>query len=475
MPKLISPELFSQRFGLDPKLLERAGLLDPILNSDTKLFIDPLLLRRSKNVLVKTKGQQTLEGGFGDVVQLLIACQREGDVAWRGAFNRLDLSERAETCLGYGGSSPSGSSRPASLRNGILRTAKEITQLGESNPDIIPLMGLLEEGVGPDTISDMTTNLVLPTLAKLTAEFCAANGVPQRAWGTKYGSEHLPENPYFPGRPIILVPRDILRDLPIATDWSDVSRVAMEIAEIRKAVNALLGDWTKATVTERKRALRRAALASVATLKRLLAAVAGASDSYDEKQDLDGLFRFREVLGADRRAFAGLVAAPRANDQGALRETVDQIVEQFREMVENNNLWELLWYGAEPRHERAAQLMFFAVANVLCAANDIDISPETNSGGGPVDFKFSTGYRGRVLVEIKLSKGQVVHGYKTQLEVYKSAAKTFDAVFLVVNVGGIGNKLRMIQRAQAEAHQAGHRTSKIVVVDARRQRSASKR
>jgi hypothetical protein len=144
-------------------------------------------------------------------------------------------------------------------------------------------------------------------------------------------------------------------------------------------------------------------------------------------------------------------------------------------MVEGNNLWELLWYGTEPRHERAAQLLFFAVANVLCAANDIDISPETNSGGGPVDFKFSTGYRGRVLVEIKLSKGQVVHGYKTQLEVYKTAAKTYEAIFLIVNVGGLGNKLRVVQRAQLDAQKAGERTSRIVMVDARRQKSASKR
>jgi hypothetical protein len=119
--------------------------------------------------------------------------------------------------------------------------------------------------------------------------------------------------------------------------------------------------------------------------------------------------------------------------------------------------------------------LFFAVANILCSANDIDISPETNSGGGPVDFKFSKGYAGRVLVEVKLSKGQVVHGYKTQLEVYKTAAKTKEAVFLIVNVGGMGNKLRVIQRAQADVHKAGERTSQIVVVDARRRASASKR
>ncbi|MGH9640974.1 MAG: hypothetical protein ACRD3Q_00970, partial [Terriglobales bacterium] len=256
MRKLIRPVLFSQHFGVDPKTLRSAGLLDPLLNADTKLFIDPILLRRSANTLVKGTGQKTLRKGFDDVIQLLIACKAEGDPAWKAAFRLLDISERAETCLGYGGSSPTGSSRPASLRRAILRTAREITSLGESNPDIIPLMGLLEDGVGPDTISDMTTNLILPVLAELTSEFGAANGIMQKPFGGRYGDTPLPTNPYFPGRPVLLVPTDILRYLPIATDWADVSRVAMENAQIRAAVNALLGAWTKATVAERKQALR---------------------------------------------------------------------------------------------------------------------------------------------------------------------------------------------------------------------------
>lgn len=144
-------------------------------------------------------------------------------------------------------------------------------------------------------------------------------------------------------------------------------------------------------------------------------------------------------------------------------------------MVEDNNMWELLWNGTVPRHERASQLLFFAVANVMCAVNNVDISPETNSGGGPVDFKFSTGYRGRVLVELKLSTGSVLHGYKTQLEIYKKAATTSAAIFVVMDIGKMGQKLRMIEKLKADAEARGEKTSEIVVIDARRQVSASKR
>ena len=71
------------------------------------------------------------------------------------------------------GISVSGSSRPDSVKNTILRTTREIVELGINDPEIISLMGFLEENVGPDTISDLTTNAILPALEKITEQVCA--------------------------------------------------------------------------------------------------------------------------------------------------------------------------------------------------------------------------------------------------------------------------------------------------------------
>jgi len=108
-------------------------------------------------------------------------------------------------------------------------------------------------------------------------------------------------------------------------------------------------------------------------------------------------------------------------------------------------------------------------------ANDVDISPEANMGGGPIDFKFSKGYSARVLVEIKRSSGSVVHGYEKQLEFYKEAARTFHGIFVVVNFGDLGRKLSEIQRIRAMRLAAGQPASDIVVIDATPKASASKR
>src|SRR5258706_14201332 len=133
---LVSPVLFSQRFNVSPTALEAAGLLDPFLNSDTKLFIDPLLLEKSQHPAIKARGLAVLRTGFGQVIDLVEASQRPGDPAWKAAVRLLNLEETAETCLGYGGASISGASRPDSLRQSILATAKEIIQLGDKNPNL---------------------------------------------------------------------------------------------------------------------------------------------------------------------------------------------------------------------------------------------------------------------------------------------------------------------------------------------------
>jgi hypothetical protein len=134
-----------------------------------------------------------------------------------------------------------------------------------------------------------------------------------------------------------------------------------------------------------------------------------------------------------------------------------------------------LWIDDKPKKERAAQLIYYAMADAFCVANDVDISPEANMGGGPIDFKFSKGYNARVLVEMKHSMGAVVHGYEKQLDIYKDASRTQYGIFVVMDYGNLGDKLRQIQRIQAKRLRDDEEASEIIVIDARRKASASRR
>jgi hypothetical protein len=453
-----------------------AALIDPFLDVDVPLFIDPVLLEKSSNAVIATSAVDRFRRHFEVLVWMLTISNAENDAAWKGARRQLDLSEPPENGLGYGGSGRSGSSRPQDIREAILRTSKEIVTLGARDPEMISLMGFFEEDVGPDTISDLTTTVIMDDLAAITEAFCLANGVSlfEANIGTNY---KLPRFETSSGRsvPIVLVPEDIVRELPIANDWSDIERAAMENARIRDRVNRLLGGIVRPTVVDRKHALRSAALESPEEFDFFLAAVKANVSNYDPNLDALGYYRLKGII-AD--GFPGLKqASPYDLKLGPneIMRVVRDTVAQFKRHVEAGNLWEELWLGDKPKKERASQLIYYAIADAFCKANDLDISPEANMGGGPIDFKFSSGYSARVLVEMKRSGGTVVHGYEKQLEFYKDASQTEFALFVIMDYGDLGTKLNEIQRIQKARIDAGERASEIIVIDASRKASASKR
>lgn len=172
MARVQNPVLFSTYFGIDKALLDGAGFIDPFTNVDVPLFIDPVLLEKSGNARINSSAIDRFRRHFEDFVRLLVISQQENDAAWKAARNRLDLREPPQNGLGYGGSGRSGSSRPQDIREAILRTSKEIIELGARDPEMISLMGFFEEDVGPDTISDFTTRVIIDDLAAITEEFC---------------------------------------------------------------------------------------------------------------------------------------------------------------------------------------------------------------------------------------------------------------------------------------------------------------
>lgn len=342
---------------------------------------------------------------------------------------------------------------------------------------MISLMGFFEEDVGPDTISDLTTTAIMTELASLTEDFCEKQKVP--VFKSDLSPEHkLPRFEDRRGRhlSLVLVPDDIVRDLPIANDWSDIERAAMENARIRDSVNRYLGSIAKPTILDRKAALRHAALGSAEDFIFFLGAVKENAQHYDPNLDALGYYRLKEIVA---KGFPGIKQPSGTYDLSIGPEEVLRVVKDsisfFKRHVEDANLWEELWVEDQPKKERASQLIYYAIADAYCKANNIDISPEANMGGGPIDFKFSHGYQARVLVEMKRSSGTVVHGYEKQLEFYKTASQTDHAVFVVMDYGGLGNKLSTIQKQRNARLAAGLRASEIVVINARPKASASKR
>lgn len=122
------------------------------------------------------------------------------------------------------------------------------------------------------------------------------------------------------------------------------------------------------------------------------------------------------------------------------------------------------------------QKLFFAVAESYCKAHNLDITPEAETGNGPVDFKFSIGYNGRVIVEIKKSNNsKIVHGYEKQLEIYKQAESTDKAIFLIIKVCDFDEKLIEINKIREKRLDKDGNASEVILIDGTLRASASKR
>jgi len=475
------PKTLSAALGVSEKAVYEAGAVNITLNCDTKLFIDPLLLSESKYSEFSKCSTLHYKERFELVIKLLEQSHAIDDKAWKAARKQLSFPEMASTHLGYS-SGKNGSGFGKGLTDTLLASAKEVIDIGVRDPDLFMALALFEDNVGADRISDMTSHIILPCLIGFTREVAHTLGIPLKefhlaALGIKV---ELPANPLNNGSPLILVPHDVVRDLPVASDWSSVSAAAQENQDLRDRVNEQIGDIWSAKTRKQKRQVRDNLLASKEGFETFLEILnLAAKEPYDVQVDHNGeLYPSdlrEEVLQhfpVDLEEFSNRVLS-----ESEAMEIVSVIIGKFTQLIENNGLWRLLWNEEldKPRHEKAAQQVFFAIAISYCQANNLDLTPEANAGSGPVDFKFSQGSSKKILVELKKSTNSaLIGGYSSQLEIYKESEETKLAHYVVIDVGSLTSlKKQALSKLHDAAAEDGH-PSKIWYVDGTTKAPASK-
>ncbi len=462
-------------YKIDPEAFAATGALDPILGFDTRLFIDPsLLLHATTDELSESYAR--ISHHFSSVIRVISAIQKEGDVFWRRADAMLAFPEVRGLCIGYSKDGTGGKGAGPKKRAQILATIHAIVKAGCTDEAIFELVGTFEDGVGPDLISDMIAKIIIADLIKFTQRVCSDLGIPMRSTHYAKGmpQEDLPFNPKDDS-PVILVPREVLRDLPVAEDFSDIDWVASHNALIREQLNSLITGAYKASAYSKKEQLRHAIIDVPGVVQTIIDAYRAANVSpYDFGDDPAGetiWYSASRNLPSNSPLKLSLASSPGLDD---VYSVVLQICSHFKTLVEDNQLCHLLW-DKEGQHkkEAAAQLLFFGVAHAYCQANNLDLSPESDAGRGPVDFKVSSGFKGKVLVELKLTSNKnLLKGFNVQLPTYQAAENAERGIYLVINVGNIG-KQRWQQFSDA-VHAAGSKAPKVIVVDAHIRDSASK-
>jgi hypothetical protein len=332
---------------------------------------------------------------------------------------------------------------------------------------------LFEEGIGADTISDITTAAIQKALFAFTLSKAKELNIETTKCIYNGETIEIIRNPLQRKiSPILLLPRDILRKLPFASTWDDVIETAQFNNFLRIRINRYISMiWKAKTKKEKERQLARL-MKNKDGINTLIEIVNKSKITpYDFETDDEGVMFPRRIAGIISEN--PLEISSKNNTSDELKNIVKTIIGQFKFLIENKGVNALLWKGKlDPNNEKTTQKIFLLVAYIYCKANDIDMNPEMDSGRGNVDFKFSRGFNKKVIVEIKHSYNtNIIDGFSEQLQLYKKAEETVQGFYVIVDVGGIGKKYEKLTEMY---NNDPEKKAEIIYVDGSIKPSASK-
>lgn len=428
------PIKFSEEFNISNELIETYGVFDVIMDVDTHVFVDPALLELCDEPEF-SNAEEKIKKYFSDIIKLLSHSKNTDDMYWKAANKKLKFKELSGTCFGYSKKSTDGNAIGGVLREKILSTTKELIDEGETDPTLFELLGVFQENIGCDRISDLITFILAENILEYTERIAHTFNINNLTVQFGKKTYQVCENNYN-GKPLLLLPKTILSPLPVMTDFDDIDTISAENERVREAINRYID------FDNRKKLSKSDILFLMRNNPEFRQTIISSYKNFPKTPyDFDA-----DPAGE----YAWYAAAKEYTSQYPLNfseitiSTIDDvekiarlICEQFKSLVENNGLSALLFdSNGKPKKESASQLLFFGVADSYCIANDIDLTREGNNGRGPVDFKLSKGASQKILVETKLtSNPQLNHGIEKQVPIYMKQENTQKAIYLIIDTG----------------------------------------
>lgn len=459
---------YSDALEVTEEALLKEGVFNAFVDIDARFHIDPHLLETTK-IPELAPAHQRVKDYFEDVLRLLKASKRTGDVFFKSAWKRLLFPEFPYVSLGYGNRS-GGNGIGDKLAFSMAETAVQIIEAGIDDPVIFELVGLIEEGIGADRISDMVAQIIAEDLLAFS-ERVAKNL--QLKTTLKEHNGRLFEIPFDPvkKKPLILVPYEILRPLPIALSWDDIDSVCAYNQRLREALNEVIGaTWRAALKKMKKHELRELLLNQPEMLRELVRQYKEQPpEPYDFSRDPDGIMIWYELAQEWAEKYPLLLENVTVVTPEQIYGVVKRICKQYGRLLERLGL-NLLLFNDEGnlRKERFARLLFFGLAETYCRANNLDLSLIKQGGREIVLFKVSRGYRAKLFVSVKYSSNpHLCKQYEEAIEKYRLAQDKEDVIFLVVRTATSTQTLDTLRDLQKEATQNGQSVPELMVIDGR--------
>lgn len=425
-------EYFSKIYNISLKGDE--DWFDPRLDRDTPLFIDPFFVFKSDLSYFKDsrdKFMRFFHTAFGLATEVKIIRS-----AYNKLKNTLKFPEVPEICLGFSEEDISGSGAGGNFATAFADALVSLVEENVYELEHFEVIEIFTPGIAHDGISDTTANIIKRELISYTQDICAKLDIPMvdcvidnaefdfkfERWETKRFS--LPRNPLYEDRAVILVPKEFLVSAPVISREGFTNYIKSNKAqELRTNLNyEIEKNFTKSVIVDIAKKRRTWIDEYVDFVKNT------DISPYDIEIDPKNVYRNK------KRGHEFAISNPlqlSASNYDEFLAVIKMIIEKFKLYVEYQGGYTLLWdripkelstTGKEEwksRNETSVQTLFTGIVLSYCQANNVDLSKEADIGRGGIDFKFSTGYTNRALVEFKLARStKLKQGALKQLPAY---------------------------------------------------------
>jgi hypothetical protein len=463
---------FNQLFKVSAIQMRKLGVFNSEIGSDSRMFVDPKLLDDATDEFAGARTD--ILKYFSSVITLIrgIKAENDTDIFWVSARKMMQFKETSNTGLGCSEDGTDGNAIGKGLAAKIVSRAREVLPHVEFQPEVLELIGVFTERLGCDRISDMIVSILKPRFLAYTSRVTMALQIQQTVTFRFDGKTYTCPQSKKGGKPIILVPRILLQPMPIAADIGEAIDNAALNEQARRAANKMFADAReRGAAAPSTSELRSFILARPAIYKEIVEGYKRAQAiPYDYDRDPRKVSDFdpiaAEIVGTPTINQAGL------DNSGKVRLCVNETISHLRQSIEDNRLSDALYDDqGKPRKELIVQRIIFSIAKIFGKLCNVDVVRESNSGPGPVDFRFSIGEKDRLLVETKLSTHErLKDGYYEQLPAYAKAESIKNLVLLIIRVTDDDKHLAALMAAI----ELKSLPIQVTVIDAVRKPSASK-
>jgi len=478
---------FSDHFKVKEDILEKYGAFNVSLLFDLPLFIDPFLLFNSSKIKYIE-----LHNDIIDYLRFLRDKSLSGSLPEGLIDAWFRFPEVKQNWFGYSKTSNEGRGLGRGFANSLNNNLNLVfSNFGNekiTKGSHLEKLYILNKGIGKDRISDFTTNLIKKFLLEYTEKFSIDN-IHKSHLKTfnvskvkfNYDTESwMPENftlPYYKNNFVLLTPKDILTK---DDTWINNADLLNEFDDIIQSISndqlrAQINNYFEKILPKKpsSKDKNEAKFKTLSQYKQLIDYyIKFKEDNGDEAVDLSRkkVFYTKEVFVKNTKAIIEYIFA-KTNfyelNFTTLEETRKRII-FFKDIIENKDGYKIFYYNHNPIvREVDVQLLF----RFVWYASPSDVSRETNSGRGPVDYKISIGSSDKTLIEFKLAKStSLKKNLLNQIEIYKKANDTDNAfcIILFFNEDELARVNKILKELELEQNEF------IILIDASPKESASK-